>query len=244
MVIFIFMETKYTHKASLTLLILFICIFKNVTASTITGYELENLVEEWLTKNGSQANIKILPNLKYPVCDSSDIIMNDISGNFKLIKVSCIGKNPWQFIVRNKLNQKKDKFKKKEKISEYFALKNYKEKGAIISDKDLIIIKKKNNVRNVFISNKSDIIGKKLKKNHQSNQVLKYSNLENDWLIEKNSLVTIVNNKNFITIKEEGIALEDANFMDKLRVKNIKSGKIIVGYAKNQKKVILNTKQN
>ena len=31
--------------------------------------------------------------------------------------------------------------------------------------------------------------------------------------------------------------------MDMIKVKNIKSGKVIVGYAKNEKKVILNSKQ-
>ena len=31
-----------------------------------------------------------------------------------------------------------------------------------------------------------------------SNQLLKRSNLEKDWLIEKNSLVSIINNKSFV----------------------------------------------
>ena len=34
------------------------------------------------------------------------------------------------------------------------------------------------------------------------------------------------------------------DFMDVLKVKNIKSGKIIYGFAKNEKKVVLKTKQN
>ena len=61
-------------------------------------------------------------------------------------------------------------------------------------------------------------------------------------MIEKNAIVTLVNNKKFVTIKEEG-TLNDANFMEKVRVKNLKSGKIIMGYAENKKKVIINPKQ-
>ena len=86
-------------------------------------------------------------------------------------------------------------------------------------------------------------MGKKLKKSVNSNQLLKRSNLEKDWLIKKNSLVKIINNKSFVTIKEDGLAMNDANYMDMIKVKNVKSGKVIVGYAKNEKKVILNTKQ-
>lgn len=237
------METKPNFKIILKLSIVFLFIFNYVSASSISGYELENLVENWLKKKGIEANIDILHDLKYPKCEDSEIILNDISGNHRLIKVNCIGKNPWQFIVRNKLSLKKKNSKKKENLYEFFALKNYKEKGSIISDEDLTVIKKKNNANNIFITDKSYILGKKLKKNLKSNQPLRYSNLENDWLIEKNSLVTIINNKSFITIKEEGVAMNDANYMDKIQVKNVKSGKIIVGYAKNEKKVILNSKQ-
>ncbi len=235
------METKFLKiliKFSLILL-----FGNNLSASTINGSQLKTIVESWLENNGKEANISILDELKYPECDSSKMIINDISGNSKLIKVNCFGENPWQFIVRNKIGGKK-KAKKLDKSIEVFALKNFKDKGTIISEEDLMTINKKRGITNIFITDKSEIIGKKLKKKIKPKEALRYSNLTNDWLIEKNSLVTIVNNRSFVTIKEEGLAMNNANYMEKIKVKNIKSGKIIVGYAKNQKKVIINTKQN
>ena len=236
------MAINLNLKIILKALIITFLIVKDSLASTISGYEIKSLIEKWLEKHGEEANINILESLKYPACEPDNIIINDISGNSKLIKVNCIGNNPWQFIVRNKVNKLKSKTKNK-KLSNFYALKNFKEKGSIIKEKDLIIIKRKNSQRNLFISEKTDIVGKKLKKSVNSNQLLKRSNLEKDWLIKKNSQVTIINNKSFITIKEDGLALNDANYMDMIKVKNIKSGKVIVGYAKNEKKVILNTKQ-
>ena len=229
---------KFILKAS----IITFLIVKDSLASTISGYEIKSLIEKWLEKQGVQANVNILESLKYPACEPENIIINDISGNSKLIKINCIGNNPWQFIVRNKVNKLKSKTKNKQ-LSNFYALKNFKEKGSIIKEKDLIIVTRKNSQRNVFISDKSDIVGKKLKKSVNSNQLLKRSNLQKDWLIKKNSLVTIINNKTFVTIKEDGLAMNDANYMDMIKVKNVKSGKVIVGYAKNEKKVILNTKQ-
>ena len=229
---------KFILKAS----IITFLIVKDSLASTISGYEIKSLIEKWLEKQGVEANVNILESLRYPACEPENIIINDISGNSKLIKVNCIGNNPWQFIVRNKVNKFKSKTKNKQ-LSNFYALKNFKEKGSIIKQKDLIIIKRKNSQRNLFISEKTDIVGKKLKKSVNSNQLLKRSNLEKDWLIKKNSQVTIINNKSFVTIKEDGLAMNDANYMDMIKVKNIKSGKVIVGYAKNEKKVILNTKQ-
>ena len=235
------MAINLNLKIILKTLIITFLIVKDSLASTISGYEIKSLIEKWLEKQGVQANVNILESLKYPACEPENIIINDISGNSKLIKVNCIGNNPWQFIVRNKVNKFKSKTKNKQ-LSDFYALKDFKEKGSIIKEKDLIIIKRKNSQRNLFISEKTDIVGKKLKKSVNSNQLLKRSNLEKDWLIKKNSQVTIINNKSFVTIKEDGLAMNDANYMDMIKVKNIKSGKVIVGYAKNEKKVILNTK--
>jgi len=236
------MAINFKLKIILTTSIITLLIVKDSFASTISGYEIKSLIEKWLEKQGEEANVNILESLKYPACESDNIIINDISGNSKLIKINCIGNNPWQFIVRNKVNKLKSKTKNKQ-LSNFYALKNFKEKGSIIKEKDLIVVKRKNSQRNVLISNKLDIVGKKLKKSMNSNQLLKRSNLEKDWLIKKNSLVSIINNKSFVTIKEDGLAMNDANYMDMIKVKNIKSGKVIVGYAKNEKKVILNTKQ-
>ena len=236
------MAINLNLKIILKTLIITFLIVKDSLASTISGYEIKSLIEKWLEKQGVQANVNILESLKYPACEPENIIINDISGNSKLIKVNCIGDNPWQFIVRNKVNKLQSNTKNKQ-LSNFYALKNFKEKGSIIKEKDLIIIKRKNSQRNLFISEKADIVGKKLKKSVNSNQLLKRSNLEKDWLIKKNSQVTIINNKSFVTIKEDGLAMNDANYMDMIKVKNIKSGKVIVGYAKNEKKVILNSKQ-
>ena len=236
------MAINLNLKIILKTLIITFLIVKDSLASTISGYEIKSLIEKWLEKQGEEANVNILESLKYPACEPENIIINDISGNSKLIKVNCIGDNPWQFIVRNKVNKLQSNTKNKQ-LSNFYALKNFKEKGSIIKEKDLIIIKRKNSQRNLFISDKTDIVGKKLKKSVNSNQLLKRSNLEKDWLIKKNSQVTIINNKSFVTIKEDGLAMNDANYMDMIKVKNIKSGKVIVGYAKNEKKVILNSKQ-
>ena len=232
------LNLKFFFKTSIIILL----IVRDAFASTISGFEIKSKIEKWLEEKGEEANINILESLKYPACKENNILINDISGNLKLIKINCVGTNPWQFIVRNKVKTQKSVFQNKQ-LSNFYALKKFKEKGEIIREKDLIIIQRKNSHRNAFISDKSDIVGKRLKKSVNSNQLLKFSNLEKDWLIKKNSLVKIINNKSFVTIKEDGLAMNDANYMDIIKVKNVKSGKVIVGYAKNEKKVILNSKQ-
>ena len=228
---------KVTYK----IFLVFILTGFNVSSNTIKGTELQRIVENWLQKNDQTANIKILGKLKYPYCGESKLLINDISGNYKLIKVKCIDTNPWQIIVRNK-KQKSKKIKLKE-FTDTFVLKKNLKSGTVLQKDHLLLIEKKRNGNSVFISNESELIGKKLKRNMNKNIALKYNDIQTDWLIEKDALVTIINNKSNITIKESGIAMESANFMDRLFVKNVKSGKMIQVYAKNKKNVVINPKQ-
>ena len=87
------------------ILLLVIFITKDLMAETINGTQLKAKIEDWLSNKGVQYEISILDELKYPNCADSKIIITDISGTNKLIKVRCIDQNPWQFIVRNKFRQ-------------------------------------------------------------------------------------------------------------------------------------------
>ena len=224
-------------------LIILCFIFNHSNAATISGSELKERISKWLKTQGANTQVEILDNIKYPYCNEKDLLISDISGSYRLIKVNCIGEDKWSFIVRNKQNVESNKNKSKNKVN-VLALKNRLKSGTIINENDIIVIKKSVKDKNDLVKNKTDLIGKKLKKSINSNRPIYHSNLEKDWLIQKNSSIIIENKIGSITVKDQGIALENADFMDVLKVKNIKSGKIIYGFAKNQKKVVLKAKQN
>jgi flagella basal body P-ring formation protein FlgA len=224
-------------------LIILCFIFNHSNAATISGSELKERISKWLKTQGANIQVEILDNIKYPYCNEKDLLISDISGSYRLIKVNCIGEDKWSFIVRNKQNVEFNKNKSKNKVN-VLALKNGLKSGTIINENDIIVIKKSVKDKNDLVKNKTDLIGKKLKKSINSNRPIYHSNLEKDWLIQKNSSIIIENKIGGITVKDQGIALENADFMDVLKVKNIKSGKIIYGFAKNQKKVVLKAKQN
>ena len=224
-------------------LIILCFIFNHSNAATMNGSELKERISKWLKTQGANTQVEILDNIKYPYCNEKDLLISDISGSYRLIKVNCIGEDKWSFIVRNKQNVESNKNKSKNKVN-VLALKNSLKSGTIINENDIIVIKKRVNNKNDLVKNKIDLIGKKLKKSINSNRPIYHSNLEKDWLIQKNSSIIIENKIGSITVKDQGIALENADFMDVLKVKNIKSGKIIYGFAKNQRKVVLKAKQN
>lgn len=222
-------------------------IFPNLANSDIiTGSELQGKVKAWLNEQGQPANIKILPKLKFNECDN--LIIQDISTNFKLIKISCSDDNGWAYIVRNKNKQKKQEPKKVSKSNkklekEFVVLNKFLKKGEIIKLSDLKLVKKNNRTQNSYFINKNEVVGMKLKRNLKENSLIKSSYLEKKWLIHKDSLITIENDVGPIIIKIDGIALQNGDLLDEIKVKNLSSGQILSGFVENRKKVILNAKQ-
>ena len=213
-------------------------------ADSISGSELKKIVNKWLLERGSVANVNFLEKIKYPKCDEKKFFINDISGTFNLIKISCVSPHQWSMITRNKLEKKKIRNNNHEKKGALvFVLNKPKKRGEIINSEDVIQIHKKISNINGLILNKEDLIGKKLSKSVSAKRPIFFSSLERDWVIEKDSLIFIENRINSVTIKIEGIALQNGDLGEKIKVKNLKSGKILHGFVRNKKKVSLNTKQ-
>ena len=62
-------------------------------------------------------------------------------------------------------------------------------------------------------------------------------------MIEKDSNIIIENQLGGITIKVEGVALENADLKQRVKVMNVSSGEILDAYVVNKKKVTLRPKQ-
>lgn len=229
------------------IVLILISIFPiQLSCKNIDGIELQKLVENWLQAKDISSNIKILPEIKYPSCD--DILVNSIAQNHSLIKLTCSSPNKWSFIVRNKVLKteiKKTKEVNKSQIKEkdVLVLKNNLSKGKIIRKDDIELSKKK--IRNMdnIVTNISELIGRKTKKRIIAGKAIDYRFLEKDWLMEKDTEIMIENTVGPVTINVKGISLENADYMGKVRVKNISSGEVLTGYVENKKKVLIKPKQ-
>lgn len=227
--------------------------FDNIYALSISGKEIKNLAREWLESHKIEERISLLSEIKYPNCDKMEF--TNISNNFSLIKVQCFSPNNWSLILRNKINNNKIvKFSKKDatrnslnstyKEIEIYVLNRQLEKNQTI--KDIDVTKKK--IRKTFkteglVTNKEDLLGKIAKVRIKENRPIYFRNLKKKWLVEKNSKVIVENNSGPITIKVDGIAMENGDYSDKIKVKNLRSNEILVGFVVNKKKITINPKQ-
>ena len=235
------MKTKF----KLYIVLISALIFQPLFSEEISGEFIKDSAKKWLNNNGIEENISLLSEIKYPKCNK--LVFSTVSLNYTLIKVFCVKPNKWSIILRNKILKPK-KVKKAQKLSnrytkEVIVLKNDLDKGSVVSPDDIKEIFVNTSINKGIAISKNDVIGKKIKNKILANKVIYLKNLEKNWMIEKNSKVIFENSSEFIKIKVDGIALENGDFNDKIKVKNISSGEILTGFVNNNKKVIFRPKQ-
>ena len=235
------MKTKF----KLYLVLISAMIFQPLFSEEISGEFIKDSAKKWLSNNGIEENISLLSEIKYPKCNK--LVFSTVSLNYTLIKVFCENPNKWSIILRNKILKPK-KVKKALKLNnryknEVVVLKNDLDKGSVVSPDDIKEIFVNTSINKGIAVSKNDVIGKKIKNKILANKVIYLKNLEKNWMIEKNSKVIFENSSEFIKIKVDGIALENGDFNDKIKVKNISSGEILTGFVNNNKKVIFRPKQ-
>ena len=235
------MKTKF----KLYSLLISALIFQPLFSEEISGEFIKDSAKKWLNNNGIEENISLLSEIKYPKCNK--LVFSTVSLNYTLIKVFCEKPNKWSIILRNKILKPK-KIKKALKLNnrykyEVVVLKNDLDKGSVVSPDDIKEIFVNTSINKGIAISKNDVIGKKIKNKILANKVIYLKNLEKNSMIEKNSKVIFENSSEFIKIKVDGIALENGDFNDKIKVKNISSGEILTGFVNNNKKVIFRPKQ-
>ena len=234
------------------LVILISLINKQVIA--ISGEEISIKVSQWLTKEGIKGTPIFSKNSFYKDCKSK-IEIKKMFENYKTIKVNCLEKDGFKLIIRvqtatNVENKKIAKAKKLSKTSirnktpkkinkliKIIKLKNSLEKNDIIEldDIETVFLEKKHQTS--FFSNKKDLVGRKLKTNLKMGQILHPRHLFESFEINSGDVISIVSNLGNVSVTVSGEAQDSGNLGDLIKVKNLKSGKIIKGYIKKDKKI-------
>ena len=88
-----------------------------------------------------------------------------------------------------------------------------------------------------FFANEKELIGRKLKTNLKMGQILHPRHLFKRYDINNGDIISIVSNLGNVSVTVSGEAQDSGNLGDLIKVKNLKSGKVIKGYIKKDKKI-------
>ena len=134
-------------------------------------------------------------------------------------------------MIRNKVS------KKKNELLKIIKLKKSLEKNSIIEldDIETVLVEKKHQTS--FFSNKKELVGRKLKTNLKMGQILHPRHLFESFDINNGDIISIVSNLGNVSVTVSGEAQDSGNLGDLIKVRNLKSGKVIKGYVNKDKKI-------
>ena len=236
-----------------------ILIISTISKQTIaiTGKEVSEKISTWLLTQGIEGKPLFSKIIVFKDC-GSDIQINKAYNSYKTLNVKCLEKNGFNLFVRIKLNKlvkdaKKNKIiskatnrntnmifnkeLKKNKTFHTVKLKRSLEKNDIIKIEDLDLIITSKPSEKSFFNNKEDLVGRKLKKNLKVDQLLHPRHLYEKFEINTGDFLSIVSRMGKASVAVAGEAQNSGNLGDIIKVKNLRSGKIIKGYV-NKNKVI------
>ena len=200
----------------------------------ISGKEINSYIKNWLESEGIKSNPQFSPQKKLTDCNQK-ISYEKYYNDFKLIKVSCEDKNSWTIFVKTNANDKKQKKQKSSKSNQILVLSKSIEKGKYIRENDLIFIN--SSKKNVFYNFKEELIGRKVKQNLRKGQFIQPRHLFSKYHVNEGDPVVIVSKLKNMEVSTGGIAMKSGNIGDLLEVKNERSGKVIKGILKENKKI-------
>ena len=201
-----------------------IYFFTIETVSAISGKDINSSIKLWLKSKGYESNPELLENKIFPDCEKK-LILQKYFDSFKLVNVICKGFKPWSVHVKTNVSLKKTSNKKSKNDYKVIKLSKSLEKGEIITLNDLKLTY--SSKKSYFFKNKNDLIGRKLKQNLREGQIVSPRHLFKKFYVNEGDPVLIESKFQNATVSTGGIAMDSGNLGDVLRVKNVRSGKII-----------------
>ena len=232
--IFIFLGDKLRAKLVIINLFIFTTVFLSKPLYALSGKEINNHIKSWLAKEGIKSNPQFSIRKKLPYCNQN-VSYEKYYDSYKLIKVTCEAKNSWTIFVKTNAFTSKPKKPNLSKLKKIIVLNKSIEKGNYIRKNDLIFIK--SSKKNIFYNNIEDLIGRKVKQNLRKGQFIQPRHLFKKYSVNEGDPVIIVLKFNNNEVSTGGIVLKSGNVGDVLDVKNARSGKIIKGVLKENKKI-------
>ena len=216
-----------------------------ISSGDLPGETLRTIVTNYLHQKGIDSYPAIDPNKKFPSC-RNPLAIFPMFKSWSTVEVLCTEpENGWKIMVRTRAqsyNQKNSNSGNHTKDSIAVIVTKSLTRGHVITNEDLEIVSVKKSIGTGIFTKKINLIGRKLKSNISTGFPVRSRHLEPNWVIASGDEVEIVQSDNVITVSVKGIALQNGQKGEKIRVKNLSSERNLIAWVINGKKVTTNTK--
>ena len=208
--------------------------------------ELSNLLQNYLKDKGIESFPSIDKNKKFKSCNDH-LKFFPVFKSWRTVEIVCSKPDSnWNIFVRTRANFDHNNTKNQEKLYKNMIVFSNKSllKGHILKKSDLELAIAKKNVGTGIFNAIEDLVGRKLKQNVSLGFPIRSRHLHLEWVINKGDKIDIIKSAGGINISASGVALENGQKGEKIKVMNLSSEKNLVAWVINEKKVSIKAKIN
>jgi flagella basal body P-ring formation protein FlgA len=229
-----------------------LCFASNLAMSsqTLSGAMIKAEIQSSLAVLGIVSDPAINQDRQFLPC-AADLTVEPMFGGYKTVRVSCSDKDGFSIAVRTQIQSKSISIvdgdvKSASQLSKNGAkivkLSRSLRRGEVITRDDLVVVSRPDHRLVGHFEKLDDVIGRKTNRPLSVNQAVRNRHLEMDWAVEKDQTVTIETQIGGVTVANSGLALDNAQMGDLLKVLNQSSKVIVEGRVVSEKKVKIITK--
>ena len=226
------------------------CIMPPAMASdSISGAQLKDHLRSVLISRGLDSRPELSDTRRFRACEAPLQVI-PMFGSYKTVRLTCPDVDGFSIAVRTRVNGFVNNeetmivpnLDREAGFAEFVVLTKSLQNGEIIGVDDVRLVRRDTNPGVGHFRDVYDVVGRKVKRALTINQIIRARHLELDYAIQKNQSVIIESKIGPVTVVSAGIAVEDAQLGDRVRVKNNSSGLLVEGVAISEKKIRIRAK--
>ena len=246
-------KMKFFSLAGKTLVIIgmlsAICMMPPAMADDmISGAQLRDHVRSVLMSRGLDSRPVISNNRRFRACQSP-LEVTPMFGGYKTVRLSCPDADGFKIAIRTQIGSfvsdgaDISSYRHRDaNTSQYVVLTKSLQPGEIIGIDDVRRIQRDTNPGVGYFRDIADVVGRKAKRALTINQIIRTRHLELDYAIQKDQFVMVESKIGLVTVVSAGIALDNAQLGERIKVKNNSSGLVVEGVAVSGKKIQIRAK--
>ncbi|CUH66546.1 flagellar basal body P-ring biosynthesis protein FlgA [Thalassovita gelatinovora] len=214
----------------------------------IGGADLTHLLGTALQKRGLSAGGNMSAARSFPPCDHTPEI-SPSNGSWALIRLSCSAPRPWIRHLRTDARPgptlRGPRPAAPAKTGTMIAtLSRSLKRGSVITQDDIAMVPAGSGAALGTFTDPADLIGRRLVTNVAGGRKIQARQLEQNWLITRDTPVAIRFSNSAISINMPGIALENGQLGELIKIRNSSSGRVLRAIVAGPQKVQIIAKTN
>ena len=218
---------------------------KNSGDEYLSAEKLTTFIQEYLEKEGIHSYPAIDRNKKFPNCNKPLSIF-PMFNSWSTVEILCTDQaNQWKIMIRTRakiINFAKNNYPSNDQNNLTVIAAKSLAKGHVLNEEDLEVVSVKKSTGTGIFKNKTNLIGRKLKRNVSVGFPLRSRHLYLNWVINDGDIIEIEQSRKTISVSVKGMALQNGQKGEKIKVKNLSSERNLVAWVINEKKVTTNAK--